>query len=169
MQQRRGKYLRLIVKIEQWNCKLQRSSVSEQVEMYTVTQRTCSVQCNINQQVNETQYAHKTDLWVVILGPELSRRPQVLERIIIIMMIIFMVVSRLYFDSQSFENKSRCVISSLLKIPIFGLHLYSVPLLQSNSLHDSVSQLHLRVGVSMLTYIAQPHMMSGFVPFNSRY
>jgi len=98
------------------------------VEIDTVNYRTISVQCNINQQANETYYAHKTDLRFVIMRPELGKRPQVLEHIMIIMM-IFTVVSLLYFDSQSFENKSKCVITSLLKIPLFGLHLNSVPLL----------------------------------------
>jgi hypothetical protein len=91
-----------------------------------VTYRTSSVQCNINQQVKETQYAHEADLRIVILRPELARRPRVLDHIIIIMM-IFTVISHLYFDSQSFENKSRCIITYLLKIAVFGLYLYSVP------------------------------------------
>jgi len=83
------------VRIEKWNRKLQRSSVLEWVEIYTVTYRTISVQCNINQQENETHYAHKTDLRIVTMRPDLARRPQVLEHIMIIMM-IFTVVSLIF-------------------------------------------------------------------------
>jgi hypothetical protein len=102
--------------------------VFESVEIYAVIYRTSCVQCNINQHVKETHYAHKADFRIVILRPELARMLRVLEHIMIIMM-IFTVVSRLCFGSQSFENKSGCVITSLHKIPVFGLHLYSVPLL----------------------------------------
>ena len=80
------------------------------MEIYTVTYRTSSVQHNINQQGKETQYILKEDLRIVILIPELTRWPKVLEHIMIIT-IIFTVVSRLYFDSQSFESKSSCVIT----------------------------------------------------------